>query len=275
MFTFFGVPKEDITNVSKKTICLLGATVSTPGFHPDFGVNFSPDILRLVSLEITSLPSYDFSLLDYDVVDVGNFSIRELPLIVKEIIKRDAFPFVIGGDHATTFFALRYIQVKNLIWLDAHLDFHTSLNELPSYESALLNIMKTHSNIKCYVLGYRSYASYPEENKRIVKYPVKIVSWPFDLRILNNLFKYEETFVSIDLDFFNPIGMPAVKVPEIDGPDIDSFIRFIFEMDSFRNLRYLDIVEYAPMKDHNLSSARLIVRLMLVFLFKLIECGYG
>jgi len=275
MLTFFGVPKEDVENISAKTICFVGATISTPGFHPDFDVSLSPDILRLVSLEETSLPLREFSILNYDVVDVGNFSSKELPLIVKEIIKKDAFPFVIGGDHATTFFALRDAHVKHLIWLDAHLDFHKSSNEPPSYESALLDIMRIRNNTKCYILGYRSFTSYPEESRLIRKYPIKIIPWPFNLEILNNLLKHEKIFVSIDLDFFNPTTIPAVKVPEINGPNIDSFIHFVLKVNSLQNLKYLDIVEYAPAKDSNLSSARLIIRLIFVLLCKLIECGYG
>lgn len=275
MKSFFNLPrlnlKEARRGITKSTIALIGSKVVTESMHPSKGMKRAPDIIRNVSQEFTGyLPKLGIDLHLKDVIDLGNYGTARIGQAVKTVLERKGTPFVIGGDHATTYFALKDVDISSILWLDAHTDLAKE-EEIPhakeiSHGSALKLLVE--KGAKAVVMGFRGYSTVKKEIKRAEKLGVEIYPYPFrEGRLIN--FLEECQALSLDLDFFTGTDFPAVRVPEIYGPQVSDFIQILRE--AHLGPSYIDVIEYLPSRDPNRYYAILLSQILLELLGQLLQ----
>ncbi|MFN7709416.1 MAG: arginase [Holosporales bacterium] len=219
---------------------------------------------------------------------------QRLAVAVEEVIEKDHFPAVIGGDHAiamgtwtgvTT--ALNAAQKFGLIWIDAHMDSHTPetspsqayhgmpLACLMGYgEPELVEIGSSSPKLSpqhVVLMGIRSFES--GERALLDRLGVRIfyveeihergfaVCLKEALSIVNR--NTSGFGITIDLDAFDPDEAPGVGSPEGNGLRADPVCH------AFRDLvaphpqfAALEITEYNPQEDKDHKTGRLACRLM-------------
>ena len=260
--TFFGIPSEKVENIVKGTIAIIGSKISSKSMHSSCGNDLAAKAIREVSIEYTGyIPALDFDLFDYDLVDLGDYDRDEIALTVKAVINAGGLPIIIGGDHITTFYSLKEISFQNILWLDAHLDLAKSgeIQETEEYShAAALRLILEKKNVSARVVGFRGYSTLKEEIKRANQYDVRY--YPPQSDIIKKLLMNAE-IISLDLDFFDMIYFPAVRVPEPFGINPIDFLRILREI--CIRPKYFDIVEYCPLYDPHRVHGKFIAILLL------------
>ncbi|NIQ07257.1 MAG: hypothetical protein GWO20_16475 [Candidatus Korarchaeota archaeon] len=256
MKSFFNLPRvssEEILNgaITRGTVVLVGSKVVGKSVHSAKGMKKAADVLREASQEITGyLPEIDLDVHFQNVVDGGTYGEKQIGKIVNVILAEQGIPFVIGGDHSTTYFALKETEIPSILWLDSHTDV-AKREELPeaeevSHGSALRQLVETGK--KAIVMGFRGYASIKSELERAKKLGIKVFSYPFLEKKLARFLK-DSPAISLDLDFFNATAFPPVRTPEIYGPSVNDLIKLLRKIRGNFHPQYLDIVEYLPSRD--------------------------
>ncbi len=266
--SFLNLPRVDVNDVTKGTIALIGSTIVSVSEHEPYGQEKSPEVIRLASLEYTGFIDYlERSVVDLDVVDLGDFNKDSIGDVVNNVIKQGGEVIVFGGDHSTTFYALRNLRQPNkLTVLDAHLDFaDVEINpEAEQYSHGFVNKLLAEKGWKIEIFGYRAYSSFPEEYKEAKHHGAHIIPWFKNEEDLGNVLQKCE-FLSIDMDFFDASSFPATRVPEIGGPTLREFISILRRIKQF-SVKYIDIVEYTP----DLDPHRVYAKMLSILIMELI-----
>ena len=272
--TFYNLPKISPEEINKGTIALIGSRIETSSIHKAYGVKNAAEILRRVSVEYVGYIDYKRSIVnDYDVVDLGDFDAEQIGEVVKNVVDRGGIPFVIGGDHATTFFATRYIHFTNLLWLDAHLD----MQDLGDYGAArkinhansLLQIVKHRKNLSVIVAGFRGFSTPKIELSRASKLGITYLS-PEEIRGNLRYYLAKAQVISMDLDFFDATEFRSTRVPEINGYKVNEFVHVIANTE-LRDIKYFDIVEYCPEIDIGFVDAKILVQIIPLIIGRIID----
>lgn len=200
------------------------------------------------------------------------FIINEIPIknqnphfamdLIREYIKdslgQNKFNILFGGDHSITVpsveaFLQFYNGKANIIIFDAHDDFDGSQNTLMNWN--ILNyLLKMNSNI--FLLGVR--LPTPE----LYNYSnLKIYSSLGEHEIKENLFhKLDDhldielpTYISLDLDVFNLYEFPGVSNGEPGGMSFNEIIKWLHYIFSKYNVKFIDIVEFNPTVEKEVS----------------------
>jgi arginase len=213
---------------------------------------------------------------------------------VSRAIAARHFPVVLGGDHAIAMGSWAGVARAHgyaplgLIWLDAHLDAHTtatspSMNAHGMGAAALLGhgcapfldfcggvLRPEHI---CYI-GVRSYES--GEMALLRRLGVRIILMEevkqhgIDAALAEALTIATTSTagfgVTIDLDGFDPIDAPGIGLKEPDGLRAGPTVRALARLSGHKALRALEIVEYIPEFDENLRTAHLLRDLILAVL---------
>ena len=208
---------------------------------------------------------------------------------VKEIISKDHFPVVIGGDHSNAIGTWSgVVKAHNaagefgLIWIDAHMDSHTyatspskafhgmPLAALLGYgEAEFVNLegISPKLNPKHVVLmGIRSFEE--GEQKLLEKLNVRIMymdeikSRGFD-KCFDEALEIASTGtkkfgVSLDLDFFDPKFAPATPSLEDNGEDPKHVLPSFKKLSVEEKFAGFEIVEFNPKTDKNNITLKLI-----------------
>ena len=217
---------------------------------------------------------------------------KHLSLHVQETIKKNKFPFILGGDHSCAIgtwspFINLYNQGKfGLIWIDAHFDLHTvetskSKNLHGTSAASLLGFFKEVSLLEnehylhpknLFFIGTRSFEIEEEElaEKLGIKvYPVlEVQERGFDT-CLNEVIDYFQNEsipygVSFDLDVIDPNEAFAVGTPVENGIDKKSILNS-FRNQDFTGIQGLEIVEYNPRLDKNNQTFILVKEILSCF----------
>lgn len=190
----------------------------------------------------------------------------------------EAFPFVIGGDHAVGIGTWRGMASRvaargelGLIWIDAHLDSHTdhsthsgNIHGMPlaallgEGNPALTGVSgpPLHPANVC-IIGARAWE--PEERERLQRLGLRI----FDMAevrergmaavfcdALSVVRRCSVAFgVSIDLDALDPQAFPATTCPEADGIAPEDLCNALLALRACGDFVALEIVEYLPHLD--------------------------
>ena len=267
--TFLGVPKVSIDDITCDTIALIGSSITSKSYHRTYGQEIAADKIREYSIEYTGFLDYLGKCIhDWDVVDLGNYNREDIGDVIKEALDRGSRVIVFGGDHLTTYYTLERIRPDNLIMLDAHFDYaeYRTMKEISHMSTTRLLREK---GWKVTIYGTRGYSSICEEYQWAKKDEVIIKPW-YSISIPMKDTLEKAKFISIDLDFFDSLSFPAVRVPEIGGPAISDFVRDLRETRDFNPI-YVDIVEYAPDLDPYGVYGKAIVALLIEIIGKIIE----
>ena len=200
-------------------------------------------------------------------------ALDQLSAINKEILSKNKFPMVFGGEHSITPgsikpFVDKYNQIT-LLHFDAHADLRESYQgEKFSHASAIKRCLDF-KNVNVVSFGIRN-LSRPEmdfynNNKDRIE-----IFWGkdkknWDLSQLDKLFHDRTVYITFDVDGFDASIMPATGTPEPGGLLWEDVLPIIKKVCKISNVVGADINELAPIKNfdsYNFLVAKLAYKIL-------------
>jgi len=192
-------------------------------------------------------------------------ALDQLSKINEEIILKNKFPIIFGGEHSITPGSIRpFVKKYNeitLLHFDAHADLRESYNgEKFSHASAIKRCLDF-KNVKVVSFGIRNLSqpemSFYENNRNRIE-----IFWGKDkkkwkLDRLENIFKDKNVYITFDVDGFDSSIMPATGTPEPGGLLWEDVLPIIKKVCQISNIVGADINELAPIK--NFDSCNFLV----------------
>ena len=207
-------------------------------------------------------------------------ALDQLSKINEEIIRKNKFPIIFGGEHSITPGSIRpFVKKYNeitLLHFDAHADLRESYNgEKFSHASAIKRCLDF-KNIKVVSFGIRNLSqpemNFYENNRNRIE-----IFWGKDkkewkLDRLENIFKNKNIYITFDVDGFDSSIMPATGTPEPGGLLWEDVLPIIKKVCQISNIIGADINELAPIKNfdsYNFLVAKLAYKILsYIFEFK-------
>ena len=200
-------------------------------------------------------------------------ALDQLSKINEEIISKNKFPIIFGGEHSITPGSIRpFVKKYNeitLLHFDAHADLRESYNgEKFSHASAIKRCLDF-KNIKVVSFGIRNLSqsemNFYENNRNRVE-----IFWGkdkknWDLTRLENIFKNKNVYITFDVDGFDASIMPATGTPEPGGLLWEDVLPIIKKVCQISKIVGADINELAPIKNfdsYNFLVAKLAYKIL-------------
>ena len=201
------------------------------------------------------------------------FALDQLSKINEEILSKNKFPIVFGGEHSITPGALkpfvkRYKEIT-LLHFDAHADLRESYNgEKFSHASAIKRCLD-YSNVKVVSFGIRNLSKpemvFYEHNRNKIEIFWSKDKKEWNLNKLKNLFDGKNVYITFDVDGFDASIMPATGTPEPGGLLWEDVLPIIKKVCQISNIVGADINELAPIKNfdsYNFLVAKLAYKIL-------------
>ena len=202
-----------------------------------------------------------------------NSALDQLSKINEEIISKNKFPIIFGGEHSITPGSIRpFVKKYNeiiLLHFDAHADLRESYNgEKFSHASAIKRCLDF-KNVKVVSFGIRN-LSQPEMNFYQNNKDRIEIFWGKDKKKWNldrliNIFKDKNVYITFDVDGFDISIMPATGTPEPGGLLWEDALPIIKKVCQISNIVGADINELAPIKNfdsYNFLVAKLAYKIL-------------
>ena len=200
-------------------------------------------------------------------------ALDQLSKINEEIIRKNKFPIIFGGEHSITPGSIRpFVKKYNeitLLHFDAHADLRESYNgEKFSHASAIKRCLDF-KNVKVVSFGIRNLSrtemNFYENNRNRIE-----IFWGKDkkewkLDRLENIFKNKNIYITFDVDGFDSSIMPATGTPEPGGLLWEDVLPIIKKVCQISNIVGADINELAPIKNfdsYNFLVAKLAYKIL-------------
>ena len=200
-------------------------------------------------------------------------ALDQLSKINEEIIRKNKFPIIFGGEHSITPGSIRpFVKKYNeitLLHFDAHADLRESYNgEKFSHASAIKRCLDF-KNVKVVSFGIRNLSqpemNFYENNRNRIE-----IFWGKDkkewkLDRLENIFKNKNIYITFDVDGFDSSIMPATGTPEPGGLLWEDVLPIIKKVCQISNIIGVDINELAPIKNfdsYNFLVAKLAYKIL-------------
>lgn len=227
-------------------------------------------VKRLLSSEASSLYSTDLidmreAIESYQIPALPEDGARAREIITKTVadcLAAGLTPLSIGGDHSLTYPILKAICGRfgpiNLLHVDAHPDLHASYEGDP-YSHAC-PFARAHDDglvARHAAVGVRCWDPGAREQAR--KYGVEILRADQVDEVPAEIF-VGPLYMSIDLDGLDPAFAPGVSHPEPGGVSTLDVLKLIRRIRG--PLIGADIVELNPERDFQMTTARVVVRLV-------------
>src|SRR5205823_176083 len=196
--------------------------------------------------------------------------VREIRRVLAEIVKRDKFPVVLGGEHSITPPIVAAIAAKNpgmsVLQLDAHADLRERFMGTPHNHACAMRRVLEYA--RCTQVGIRSLS--PEEAAIAPMLPTEIF-YDFNMRqhadwidrVVDSL--SATVYITIDVDGFDPAIMPATGTPEPGGLSWYEALTLLRRVIERRMVVGCDIVELTPMGGNvapNFLCAKLVYKIL-------------
>lgn len=191
--------------------------------------------------------------------DAGEVELSEVTRRVKVIIEKQKFPLILGGKHTLTLHAVKALPAgTKLIVFDAHADLKDEyLGEKISYATWLRRACEIIEPKDVVLLGVRSC---DEDEFEFMKSSGLLHFTSNQIRQSINLVKQKlqgfaasPTYVSIDMDVFDPSIAPAVENPEPAGILYRDFVELI-EAIRGKKIVGMDVVEVEPIPKNKVTE---------------------
>ncbi len=216
----------------------------------------------------------DVRLLDLEEIHLDNSDLElNNNLIYKNSLnffKTQPKTIFLGGDHSVSY-SLGKAFLDNcksqgsepcLIVFDAHADCMPSMKE-PTHEEWLRKLVEKGFPTKNILLvGARTI--WQEEIKFLKEKGIRTISMnqfvenlQDTCEIIMEFSNRKELYVSIDIDFIDPVFAPGTGYREPGGLSSRDFLYLIQRMNKIKNLRGVDIVEINPDKDEENKTIKL------------------
>lgn len=277
--------KVDVIGVPMKYGCFLdGADMAFESTRDIYEKKF--DNIKEIDNHVKDSSEYkEGSKLKYEfaVKEITNRLYNE----VSKSLSNGNFPLTIGGDHSTAIGSVsasleHYKDDVSVIWFDAHTDIHTdettpsgNIHGIPlsvcigRCRDDKLNISKYKLDPEnLYYIGIRSYEKEEieyVEKENITKYSdVDVIEKGIEKVVdeISSKVKTKNVHLSFDLDVLNDDEFPAVNVllhkTYVSGNGlnfdiVNKGLKLLFEK---LNITSMDIVEYNPLLDKDLSCKK-------------------
>jgi agmatinase len=216
------------------------------------------------SIGIFTLPEMEFPFATMDEV------MQEIRRVANELVVRDKFPVVLGGEHSVTgpvvaAMASRYPGLS-VLQLDAHADLRESYMGTPHNHACVMRRVLEYA--RATQVGIRSLS--PEEAAAVPTLPTEIF-YDFNMRqhedwierVVDSL--SETVYITIDVDGFDPAIMPATGTPEPGGLTWYEGLTLLRRVIETRRVVGCDIVELSPIPGNvapNFLCAKLIYKIL-------------
>jgi len=216
------------------------------------------------SVGIYTLPEMEFPFATMDEV------VREIRRVASELVSRDKFVFVLGGEHSITPAVVAAMAAKHpglsVLQIDAHADLRESFMGTRHYHACAMR--RTLEYARTTQVGIRSLS--PEEAAAASTLPTEIF-YDFNMRehadwidrVVDSL--SETVYITIDVDGFDPAIMPATGTPEPGGLSWYEALTLLRRVIEQRTVVGCDIVELTPLAGHvapNFLCAKLIYKIL-------------
>lgn len=271
MGTFMRLPR--VEEAKDLDVAILGVPFDT-GSSFRTGSRFGPNGIRKISAMIKpNNVIMGVNIMDtLKAADLGDVPIipgyiREsyeaIEKSVSEVLKDNATPLVLGGDHAITLGELRAISKKygkvSLIHFDSHLDLNESVfgqpyNHGTPFRRALEEgLIDPSTSIQ---IGMRGSLYDPDDFKIAADLGFKVIPG-YELhkmsaeqlgKIIKERVGDTKVFLTFDIDFVDPAYAPGTGTPEVGGFTSYETLTYIQQLKDI-NFVGFDIVEVAPEYD--------------------------
>jgi agmatinase len=199
------------------------------------GSRFGPAALREASLNIEtySLRSH-IDLEDIAIADLGDLHVVSNPndivertrLVVKDLVDADKIPILLGGEHLITLGAIKALPKDvAIIDFDAHLDLRDQyMDEEYSHATFMKRATDITAPKNIFYLGTRAVSkdelNFAREQGLTIFDVNEIrrmgITQVVD-RLKSGIAGFTKTYVTVDVDVFDPAYAPGVGNPEADG----------------------------------------------------------
>src|SRR3954468_24558607 len=216
------------------------------------------------SVGIFTLPEMEFPFGSMDEV------MTEIRRVATELVNRDKFLVVLGGEHAITGPVVAAVASKHpglsVLQIDAHADLRDRFMGTPHNHACAMRRVLEYA--RCTQVGIRSLS--PEEAATAPALPTEIF-YDFNMRrnedwierVVDSL--SDNVYITIDCDGFDPAIMPAVGTPEPGGLTWYEGLSLLRRVIESRNVVGCDIVELCPLPGNvapNFFCAKLIYKIL-------------
>jgi len=258
--SIFGVPFD--STHSYKPGCRFGPDVIRDAFNnieifmPEFGVD-------LEQVNIQDLGNLEHTVVAQNMIDMVRKTTSELKDTSNQLI-------ILGGEHSLTYGSyMSYPKDTGYVVFDAHYDLRDEYAGTKlSHAAYLRRIIEERGSENIIHVGARAYVK--EELEFLTEHNVKTIS-DSEIRIgdgpklLQKMTeKFENLYVSIDLDVLDPAFAPGVGNPEAIGITSRELYDMVVSLKNSR-IKAADIVELNPTFDNG-STASLAARLMSIII---------
>ncbi|MEM4490215.1 MAG: agmatinase [Desulfurococcaceae archaeon] len=246
----------------KSSIGIIGVPLDYSGTYRP-GTRFAPQKVReaACNLELYSLtanlPLEDVGFKDYGdiILPPGDITraIQRIELTIKNITEdHKGLVIIIGGEHLLTYSTVHAVisEIDTLVVFDAHLDMRAEYLDSSLNHATFLHKL-VEEGVNVIHIGSRAYS---RDEIEYVKGRSNVVLFNI-LDVYNNRIKLSElgkTYISVDLDAFDPSIAPGVSNPEPFGLSSYMFLNILKEIfEKASDIRAIDIVEVNPLVDHS------------------------
>ena len=218
---------------------------------------------------ILTLPEMEFPFASMDDV------VAEIRRVAGELVQRDKFPVVLGGEHSITAPVVAAVVAKHpglsVLQIDAHADLRESFMGTPhNHACAMRRVLDFAPTTQ---VGIRSLS--PEEAAAVPSLRTTIF-YDYNMRqradwidrVVDTL--SDTVYVTIDVDGFDPAIMPATGTPEPGGLGWYEALALLRRVIESRKVVGCDIVELSPMPG-NIAPTFLCAKLV----YKILSYRFG
>ena len=194
---------------------------------------------------------YTHPILNYQGMDHAT-ALKATGDAAHEVLQRGQIPLTLGGEHSLSAPVIAAVHEQHPDLTVVHIDAHGDLRD--EYEGTPLS----HASIERRVvdmgiplleIGIRSFS--PEEAEFFKTKPNVSIVWAYQLAHGSATIPWERlskhTYVTIDLDAFDPSEMPAVGTPEPGGLHWYQVLDLFREICKRTTIVGMDVVELCPM----------------------------
>jgi agmatinase len=238
------------------------------------GARFGPTAIRQASLNIetysfrTGLDVENLRLHDLGDLHVSadtRKTLETLELVTKDIVEDGKVQVTIGGEHTITLGIAKGLRDKAsktaIVSFDAHLDLRNEFLGLRlSHTTFMRRINEEAKPAKIIEVGTRAvckeelaYAKKAELEFFATKQIRKQGSEQVTTQLKEKLAKYENIYLSVDMDVLDPAYVPAVQNPEPDGLEMHVLLDILSGICDKRVVGF-DVLEIAPDYDQGVSA---------------------
>lgn len=253
-FTFGGVEND----FERAKVCILPVPYDGTASYK-VGQRHGPHALLEASLNMelwdielaqdtsAKLPIYTFDDLLCSKKGPGEV-VKAVEESVGEIIAKNKFPLMIGGEHSITSGAVKAAAAKHKNLSVLHIDAHADMRD--EYEGTKYNhacvMARCREICPAVSVGIRSMSE--EEAKAIKSRKLEkyIFGIEFDVKKAVSLLS-ENVYITIDIDGFDPSIMPATGTPEPGGLQWQQVLDLLKAVGKERKVVGADVVELMPL----------------------------